>query len=397
MDRPPLLVSEVLAIENFVRGGGGILFITDHSNCYYHQYQLLPLWRPLGLVPTFETVCVTDHATSLSSTGSGWALIGDFADHEITAGIRFVATQTGGRVVGEGAIAWTAKEAWADKGATPLYGEGDPGGLYGDFQQSANEDAGKQAVALAKKVGGGRVCVVADQNCVSDAFIAFADNWKFWLNACGWTGRLQYEAPKDIGARIQIDCYEPLSTTKSSRSDELRKFDFGADDPDQLFPFWVWMNRYYWVGASDLESRPPETMCDAKVLIADVLRAHELGFLTRARETLEESGHVIILGDATAQITSVLERFYGANSGRWKVVEATKDSASESPDVMLQVEVYEWFPSGSQRDGFKPSGQLVFVPNAAPLRSQRFPSPNVQPDRKQQRLQKWLQGFLFSH
>ncbi len=398
MDRPPLLVSEVIAIENFVRGGGGILFVTDHSNCYYHQYQLLPLWRPLGLIPTFETVCIVDRATSLSSTGSGWALIRDFAEHDITSDIRYVATQTGGRVIGEGEIAWTAEQAWADAGATPLYGEGDPGGLYGDWQLSVSEDTGKQAIALARDVGAGRVCVIADQNCLSDAFIAYADNWKFWLNACHWTGRLQYETPRKKIPAIQIDCYEPLGLVDSPSSEvgDKRRFDFGADDPEQLFPFWVWMNRFHWVGAGDIESRPPETVATDKLLLVDMLRVRDPGFLARAKETLElKAGRVIILGDGVTAIEPVLRKLSEESEGTWRRTQPQGEADAASTDGKLKFEVFRWIPA-VKTESVRPLGQLIHIADAAWLRSKRFPKPNEQPDHQQQELQRWLQGFLFS-
>lgn len=284
MDRPPLLVTEVVALENFVRSGGGILFIIDHSNCYYHQYNLLPLWYPLGLTSTFETVCVEDPAHRLSNFGTGWTLIDDFADHEITADVRNIATQTGGRVVGGGEIAWTAEDAWADSGATPLYGDGETG-LYGDWRRSDGEDSGKQAVAQARQIGQGRVCVIADQNCVGDAFISYVDNWKFWLGACKWTGKLEYEQPTQPTApTLQITCYEPFDGSAIQQDHQSQAtslvyapealpavlgVDWGSNDPEKLYNFWVWIDRYHWVGGSDIDSRPPEYQIGRRTLLAD--------------------------------------------------------------------------------------------------------------------------------
>ncbi len=116
MDRPPWLVSEIETVERFVRDGGGMLFITDHSNCYYHQYHLLPLWQRLGLIPTFETTCERTEKNLLAHSGPGWLLIRDFSEHPLTQNVRYFGIQTGGRVVGEGIVARTSSAAWADAG-----------------------------------------------------------------------------------------------------------------------------------------------------------------------------------------------------------------------------------------------------------------------------------------
>ncbi len=149
MDRPPWLTSEIEAVERFIRGGGGMIFITDHTNCYYHQYHLLPLWQRLGLVPTFETACERTEKNLLSHRGPGWLLVRDFDKHPVTEGVRYFGTQTGGRVVGDGVIARTSQDAWADAGLSPLYGEGNPG-LTGDLQYSPAKNKARRASSWLK-------------------------------------------------------------------------------------------------------------------------------------------------------------------------------------------------------------------------------------------------------
>ncbi len=192
MDRPPWLTSEIDAVEKFIRQGGGMIFITDHSNCYYHQYHLLPLWQRLGLTPTFETACERTDTNKLAQGGPGWLLVRDFQQHPVTENVRFFATQTGGRVVGDGVIARTSPNAWADQGMSPLYGEGNPG-LLGDLRMSDGEEQGAQGIVLAKTIGRGRVVIIADQNALGDAQISYADNWRLWLNACNWAGQLKIQ------------------------------------------------------------------------------------------------------------------------------------------------------------------------------------------------------------
>ncbi len=207
-DRPPWLVSEIEAVVNFVRAGGGIIFITDHSNCYYHQYHLLPLWERLGLIPTFETVCEREPTCRLTPGGEGWLLVRQFEPHPVTESVRYLAIQTGGRVVGQSIVARTSPQAWADAGATPMYAEG-PIGLYGDMKYSDSEESGAQGIVLARAIGQGRVVVISDQNAIGDMQISYADNWRLWLNACKWAGNLKY-ASVGLGPRpTLLLCHNP--------------------------------------------------------------------------------------------------------------------------------------------------------------------------------------------
>ena len=50
-DKAPFLVGEIAAIKSFVREGGSIFFIVDHTNCYFHQSRLEPLFRELEIEP----------------------------------------------------------------------------------------------------------------------------------------------------------------------------------------------------------------------------------------------------------------------------------------------------------------------------------------------------------
>ncbi|MCA9193365.1 MAG: hypothetical protein KDB03_16450, partial [Planctomycetales bacterium] len=271
MDRPPWLVDEIHVLEEFVNRGGGILFITDHSNCYYHQYQLWPLFDRFGIIPTFETVCERD-PQHLFATGNGWILIDRFAPHPITQSLRSIGIQTGGRVLSEQAsdlLAATTENAWADMGSVPLYGEGDIG-LYGDFLPSAAEDSGVQHVLLAKSIGKGRVAVFSDQNAFGDAGIAFGDNWKLWLQLCTWTGRLHEpsESPSATETnRIEkwnAVCYDPivisdLAESKTGTAAKLanltNRFTWSGTDDWQLQNLWVWINRFCWCSSNDTYQR----------------------------------------------------------------------------------------------------------------------------------------------
>lgn len=316
MDRPPWIVSEIAAVEDYVRQGGGLLFITDHSNCYYHQYHLLPLWQRLGLIPTFETVCERRADCRLTPSSHGWILVREFATHPVTSDVRYFAMQTGGRVVGEGVVGWTSNEAWADAGDVPIYGEGNVG-LYGDMRLADSEEQGKQGVVLARNIGLGRVAVIGDQNSVGDGLIAYAHNWRLWLNATRWCGQLEWretgtgktgDTPENdrlpglferivadepdrnaplasLPTQWTSDCWEPMSRGP---------FHFGGGDPDQFYNFWSWMNRWTWTSAADDFGRPNEHRAERRMLIAIDTDFEQVDLLDAAQKTLEQNGRVFV-------------------------------------------------------------------------------------------------------
>ncbi len=431
MDRPPWLVTEIAAIEQFVRRGGGILFVTDHSNCYYHQYQLLPLWDRLGLIPTFETVCERKPNCMLTPTGAGWVLIRDFKPHAVTNNVRYCATQTGGRVVGEGVIAWTSDQAWADAGVVPLYGEGSPG-LFGDMRLSDSEQQGAQGVLLARAVDHGRVVVISDQNMIGDAFITYADNWLLWLNACRWCGNLSWKEdsftahttsnsvaktseanqprsanesatdaneptnfekliadepdrnamPRIDTAQWHIHCWEPL------QSEENGKFYFGGGDLEQYYNFWCWLNRWFWATASDRDFRPAESRQGRPLLIAMTSSMDSSELLKQCSDTLKAQGKVVLISDSDLSIDDATTEKELASATQ-TIGRAAQDDIKSDAIRFRAEPIPHW-----RLESDKHRGQVVLITNAERIRNSRFPRPESAPNavalKNQNTLLHWL-------
>ncbi len=436
MDRPPWLVSEIAAVESYIRDGGGIIFITDHSNCYYHQYHLLPLWDRLGLTPTFETVCEADPMCMTTPSGSGWLCVRRFEDHPVTRNVHAFATQTGGRVAGDGIIAWSSDKAWADAGAVPLYGEGNVG-LFGDMLPTDTEEQGRQGIVLARQVGNGRVVVIADQNSVGDCVISYADNWCLWLNACQWAGQLSYSSPtaaKDqqgstadtspanapanapanepapepasnferlvasepdlnapIGALpkpVQVECWEAI---------EAGRFTWGGGDLEQYYNFWCWMNRWAWVSASDRAPdlsavRPEDTLAHDVILFAVDIDLESSRLAARLVDVLSKQGKVVLLpamdASSEADASAILEHAKGMLD---KLGTATKlTPATKQIETLWHAE-----PIGHLKVPLS-GGTLVIVPNAEHLRNGRFLRPEQSPDAASLKWLATLHRWLFN-
>lgn len=419
MDRPPWLVSEIDAIEQYIRGGGGMIFITDHSNCYYHQYHLLPLWDRLGLIPTFETVCEDTVSCRLAPTRPSWLLVRKFESHPVTVGVRYFGAQTGGRVSGAGIVAWSSDQAWADAGAVPLYGEGNPG-LFGDMSYAESEERGEQGIILARTIDNGRVVVIADQNSMGDAFMSYADNWQLWLNACQWSGNWQWPIEKPAAQRAsdssvqadrldpansqqalttfdqlvgmaadrnqspslladswQVDCWEPL---------KCGEFRWGGGESDQYYYFWCWMNRWTWVSAGEESARPPEFAQGRRMLLAVAADFTDSELKVRAEQTLRAGGKFILLGDDDEEALEESEPGL-----QWVV-----DVAASLVKLDLKASQPKWSkePIGHWSAAVG-DGTLIAIPNPKALSNGVFCPPEVVPGSTDSRWQRDFHRWLF--
>jgi len=217
-DRPPFLISEIRALNNYLQAGGGVIVITDHTNCYFHNAILEPWFHELGIQLTLHSAC--DVSPHTLSEGPAWITIESFAKHPVTDQLRQIAFQTGGSVDPKLAIAWTSSQGWADDGQISPFGEGKSLGFFGDFAFSPGETPGPTGVIAAKEIGQGRLVIIGDQNAVGSMFLNYADNRRLWLQAALWASQLS-ETPSQpallaLGLaaekeRTMIWCYEPLS------------------------------------------------------------------------------------------------------------------------------------------------------------------------------------------
>ncbi|MEO1272070.1 MAG: DUF4350 domain-containing protein, partial [Myxococcota bacterium] len=99
-DRPDFTASEIEAIHDFVRNGGGLFVIADHTNVYRHAERLNPLLMPMGVEVHFST------ATDVGNFARGgyWLIMRNFdrttpAGSALLEGVDFAAWQTGGTFI----------------------------------------------------------------------------------------------------------------------------------------------------------------------------------------------------------------------------------------------------------------------------------------------------------
>jgi hypothetical protein len=185
----------VLALDAFVRAGGGLMLITDHTNCYFHGELLSPLATRLGL--TLRPVTAADRGPerTLSPSTVAWIrIVTGPSDHPVLRGVSAFGFMTGGSAVGDVAQGWralatTSPRGWADEW-TP-HRRDDSSGFTGDLKLDPSHERPEEVpVLLAAERGRGRVLVFADQNALGATLIGFEDGAQMFSNALAWlTGR----------------------------------------------------------------------------------------------------------------------------------------------------------------------------------------------------------------
>jgi hypothetical protein len=248
-DRPPFLISEIQALKDYLLRGGGVIVITDHTNCYFHNHVLGAWFQELEITLTNHLAC--DKPPFNISDGNGWVAIESFAKHPVTDGLQRVAFQSGGSVDPKLSIAWMSSKSWGDEGNMPPFGEGTSLGFYGDFEQGIDEVSGPLGVIGAKTIGQGRMVIIGDQNCIGGMFLNYADNRRLWLQSALWAaGASTKSSEGDIQSlthqcepdRSLIWCLEPLSE---------RRYYWSSLAPNGLNHAFSFLNKYADARATD--------------------------------------------------------------------------------------------------------------------------------------------------
>lgn len=194
-DNAALRTSEVVALKAFVRRGGGLVLITDHTNCYFHQEMLAPLTRALGI--TLLPVTAADPTNRLTPKSVSWIRVfagSPATDHPVMAGVHTLGMMTAGAVEGLPALAVTSAESWPDRWEP--HRRDDSSGFTGNLELDAGEVTGPMAVVAAGTHGAGRVVVLADQNAWGAGLIGYEDNARLFTNAVAWAMGRAVPAPE---------------------------------------------------------------------------------------------------------------------------------------------------------------------------------------------------------
>ncbi len=379
IDQPPFLLSEIEAVKKHLSRGGGLIVITDHSNCYYHGHVLMPLLDAIGIQTPLVTAC--DRPPHTITAGNAWICIDQFEDHPLVSGLQHIGFQTGGVVDSRFAVAWTSDQGWADLGENPVYGAVSSMGLYGDMVQSTLEPTGRQGVVLAKNVDAGRVVILADQNAFGGVFLGYADNGRLWLQAIRWAAGLstveaQAEALRPDPERRLVWCYEALSALR---------FEFGDSSPSGFYNFYAWLNRFYDARATD---RP--------LYESDLLIATENGFQRNpscresAKRMLELGRTVVLIERKSTQTIEgehIIERDAEVADAE---ISSIDDFVSSIGTGQVATE-HRWISKIFQHQS---GGSLVLISISDFLSNEHFSRPEQKPDDSGREFEAQLKSLL---
>ena len=304
-DKEPFLISEIYAIRDFIENGGSLFLITDHTNCYFHQSRLTPLFHELDIKPQHYGVC--DKEQSLGSSGYGWIYVDKFDDHPVTKGLRQIAFQTGGGVDPRFAVAWSGASSWRDAPIMPIYGEADVA-FFGNFTPDPDEPVGASGVVLAKEFQKGKIVVVADQNLFSPFFLHYLDVYRLWNNAFSWL--LDRPELADVAQYIRslkqdrlVVCWEELER------DAPR---FGDPDPKGYYNVYTALCRYYNVFC--IANDDPELVPDLTIVLHGGTTYSPQAFDYAYKRLLEGKPLVVldpdddVLEDENTEIAALLKK-----------------------------------------------------------------------------------------
>ena len=174
MPSRPYSPQEVDAIHRFVKRGGSLLGIGDHTDLDGAMSHLNPLFEPLGLMLEFDAVKIP--------AGNAHHL--QFGRHPAVRGVRDLSISTGASISGPKMVPllWTRSSTYADRGQ---WRQGR--GYLDNRVHDPSEAVGFQVLAAAARPEKGTVALVGDSSCFQNTNLfcnlPFARSLFSWLSS----------------------------------------------------------------------------------------------------------------------------------------------------------------------------------------------------------------------
>ncbi|MGE0488240.1 MAG: DUF4350 domain-containing protein [Vulcanimicrobiota bacterium] len=239
---PALDPDELAALESWVRNGGGLFVVGEHSNANQNAQRLNPLLQRFGMKLSYATL-VDAQATFAFG---GWDKQRALMEHPVTRGVRALAVVSAGSIDLEPAhpdhpraLALSSPSAFLDSW-DPKAPEA---GYSGNLLRDDGEPQGQFAALAAATPGRGRVVVVADHNAFSNVFLYYGDNLTLAAQGFAWlaAGALPLPSRDDGGA----ETFSLLMPETTMPSDVMtpHSFEHGLA-ATSFFTFYTALNRH---------------------------------------------------------------------------------------------------------------------------------------------------------
>ena len=190
--------SEVLTLEAFVRHGGALVLIVDHTNAYLHADVLSGMGQAFGFRLPPVTNADRGPGRTLSPSSVAWVRIRPLQEHPVTEGVQVGGILTGGVIEGLEGVIGSSQNGWQDAWNP----DSDSAGFTGDLKRQPDEPGGSGAAVAVKQHGEGRLVLLGDQNAFGATMLGYEDNARIWTNA--WMWALGRDVDIDEGDRVSF-------------------------------------------------------------------------------------------------------------------------------------------------------------------------------------------------
>jgi hypothetical protein len=174
---------EIETIRRWVRRGGSLLVVVDHTNVYDHARRTNPLLEPFGVQAPFATAM--DKVPENAMQGGVWVKVRSFADHPVTRGAEWVVLMTGTTLDTKHGVAFLSAHGFADA----WWPQRPHPSLMGNFRYDEGEPRGALPVVAAADYGKGRFVVLGDENILGNSRLFVANNFELVTNSFAWLAR----------------------------------------------------------------------------------------------------------------------------------------------------------------------------------------------------------------
>lgn len=188
--------TETKAILDFVRRGGGLHMLVDHTNTYNNAVRANRILDAFGIRARHDTINDPDAAKA------SWVESRDVARHPVTEGLSGVVTLSGCSLDTKDGVVFTSRKAYSEPGD-------DQADRFEPLDPTQVPVRGPLAVAAAIDYGEGRVFVLADANAYGSVWLFVRDNERLALNAFRWLADVDLKRKEPPSERVRILVHEP--------------------------------------------------------------------------------------------------------------------------------------------------------------------------------------------
>jgi hypothetical protein len=322
-NRPDFSEEERQNIRQWVRDGGGLFVIGDHTNVYRNADRLNPLLAPMGIEVGMHTI--TDKSPDYSVAGIAWIMVFDFDRHYLMRDVEMISLQTGAPIFGDYGVARTSAGGFAD-----FWDEADTTGYYGNWRHDGDDEIeprGKLPVVQARQYGNGRVVVAGDQNMFGDAWLHYGNNFELFTNTFQWLADKEETAPLRAAPRAGFNIGLDMSHNN---------FQVGRNSRDGYYVFYVNLNRDHDITAN---ARMDIGQYDDALMLMDPSVNFDEDAIERVRGYFDH-GKTVVLSFEADDISAVSVELLEQIAPEFSVtVDQTTYRATEGADSFEDLEV----------------------------------------------------------